>query len=94
MSYPVLTATSDKRVSWVRMGGVVLGILMVEWGGGGGGGGRGVLGRRGKDIYLDQPMKDEEGRESRKIEGGEVPVHSFHSSSNVRPWQREGGLDS
>ena len=48
MSYPVLTATSDKRGSWVRRGGVVLGI----GGGGGGGGGGGVLGRRGKDIYL------------------------------------------
>ena len=41
-----------------------------------GGGGGGVLGRRGKDIP-DQPMKDEEGMESRKIEGGEVSVHSF-----------------
>ena len=90
MSYPVLTATSDKRVSWVRRGGVVLGMVERRRGGGGGG----VLERRGKDIP-DQPMKDEEGRESRKIEGGEVSVHIltlmnfYHSSSNVRPWQRE-----
>ena len=60
MSYPVLTATSDKRGSWVR-GGVVLG--MVERGGGGGGG---SSWEEEKGYIPDQPMKDDEGRESRK----------------------------
>ena len=54
MSYPVLTATSDKRVSWVRMGRVILG--MVEWGGGGGGGGGVVLGRTVIAVLLPSPV--------------------------------------